>query len=57
METLLKLYGLVTSELDNYFVCKRFAVQTLLWSLEFVININLEHDNIAAIYNKFYMYL
>ena len=53
METLLKLYGLVTSELDSYFVCKRFAVQTLLRSPEFVININLEHDNIAAIYNKF----
>ena len=29
-------------------VCKRFAVQTLLWSLEFVIQINLEHDTIAV---------
>ena len=28
--------------LGNYFVCKRFAVQTLLWSLEFVIQINLK---------------
>ena len=27
----------------NYFVCKRFAVQTLLWSLEFVI----QHDTMA----------
>ena len=27
--------------LDHYLVCKRFAVQTLLWSLEFVIQINL----------------
>ena len=38
-------YGL---GLGNYFVCKRFAVQTLLWSLEFVIEINLEHDTIAV---------
>ena len=29
------------SGLGNDFVCKRFAVQTLLWSLEFVIQINL----------------
>ena len=29
------------------FVCKRFTVQTLLWSLEFVIQINIEHDTIA----------
>ena len=35
------------SELGHYFVCKRFAVQTLLWSLEFVIQINLEHDTIV----------
>ena len=28
------------SGLGNYFVCKRFAGQTLLWSLEFVIQIN-----------------
>ena len=32
------------SGLGNYFVCKRFAVQTLLGSLKFVIQINLEHD-------------
>ena len=36
-----------TRPLGNYFVCKRFAVRTLLWSLEFVIQINLEHDTIA----------
>ena len=36
------------SGLGNYFVYKRFAVQILLWSLEFVIQINLEHDTIAA---------
>ena len=36
------------SGLGNYFVCKRFAVQTLLWSLEFVTQINLEHDTIAV---------
>ena len=36
------------SGLGNDFVCKRFAVQTLLWSLEFVIQINLEHDTIAT---------
>ena len=31
----------------NYVVCKGFAVQNLLWSLEFVIQTNLEHDTIA----------
>ena len=36
------------SGLGNYFVCRRFAVQTLLWSLEFVIQIKLEHDTIAV---------
>ena len=30
--------------LGNYFVCKRFAVQTFLRSLEFVFQLNLEHD-------------
>ena len=35
------------SGLGNYFVCKRFAVQTLVFSLEFVIQIKLEHDIIA----------
>ena len=35
------------SELDNYFVCKRFAVQTLFRTLEFIIQVNLEHDTIA----------
>ena len=34
--------------LGNYFVCKRFAVQTLLWSLELVMQINFEHDTIAV---------
>ena len=34
--------------LGNYFVCKRFAVQTLLCLLEFAIQINLEHDNIPV---------
>ena len=34
--------------LGNYFVSKRFAVQTLMWSLEFVIHVNLEHDTIAV---------
>ena len=35
------------SGLGNYFACKRFTVQTFLWSLEFEIQINLEHDTIA----------
>ena len=30
----------------DYFVCKRSTVQTLLWSPEFVIQINLKHNNI-----------
>ena len=38
------------SGLGNCFICKRFEVQTLLWSLEFVIQINLEQDNIAVWY-------
>ena len=36
------------SRLVNDFVCKRFAVQTLLWPMEFVIQINLKHDTIAV---------
>ena len=39
------------SGLGNDFMCKRFAVQILLWSLEFLIQINLHHDNIADINN------
>ena len=34
--------------LGNYFVWKRFAVQAHLWSLEFVIQTNFEHDTIAV---------
>ena len=41
------LEALWPSGLVNYFVYKRFAVQTLLWSLEFVIQIILEHDTMA----------
>ena len=33
---------------NNYFVCKRFTVPNLLWSLEFMIKINLEHNTIAV---------
>ena len=36
--------GRLPSGLGNCFVCKRFVVQTLLWSLEFMIQINLEYD-------------
>ena len=36
------------SGLGSYFTCKRFAVQTHLWSLEFVIQINLKHDTIKV---------
>ena len=43
-----KYVALWPTGLGNYFVCKRFAVQTLLWSLEFVIQISLEHDTIAV---------
>ena len=35
-------WTLRTSGLLNYFECKRFTVQTLLWSLEFVIQMRLE---------------
>ena len=35
------------SGLGNYLVCKKFAVQTLLRSLEFVAQNNLEHDTIT----------
>ena len=40
----------MSSGLYNYFVCKRFAIQILLWSLEFVIQINLVHNTIADKY-------
>ena len=43
-------YGFKTlwpSGLGNYFVCKLFTIQTLLWSMEFVIQVNLEHDTIV----------
>ena len=40
------------SGLGKYFLCKIFAFQTLLRSLEFVIQINLEHDTIAEKYDK-----
>ena len=36
------------SGLGNYFVCNRFTVQALPWSLEFVIQVNLEHGTIAV---------
>ena len=36
------------SGLGNYFVYKSFAVQTLLWLLEFAIQINLQHDTITV---------
>ena len=44
----LQISCIQSSGLGNYFVCKRFAVQTLLWSLEFVILINFEHDTIEV---------
>ena len=34
--------------IDKLCITARFAVQTLLWSLEFVILTNLEHDTIAV---------
>ena len=37
------------SGLGNYFVCKRFAVQNLLWSLEFVIQTSLDDETIAVL--------
>ena len=47
------------SNCDNYFICKRFAVETLLWSLEFVIQINLKHDTTTVFHtcNTIYPYL
>ena len=38
--------------LGKYFACKKFTVQNLLWSLEFVIQINLEHNTIADSYKS-----
>ena len=35
-------YFIWPSGLGNYFVCKGFAVQTLLWSKEFVIQTSLK---------------
>ena len=42
------LMALRPSGLGNYFICKRFAAQIFLLSLEFVIQIKLEHDTIAV---------
>ena len=36
------------SGLGNFFVCKKFEVQTFLWSLEFVFQVSLEHDTITV---------
>ena len=47
---MLKIYLGRPSGSSNYFTCKRFAVQTLLQSLEFVTQINLE-QNIIAVWN------
>ena len=44
----LAYYALWPRGLGNYLICKRFAVQTLLWSLEFVIKINLKHKPIVV---------
>ena len=41
----------------NDFACNRFTVQTFAWSLESVIQINLEHGTIAitnSIYSTLY---
>ena len=35
-------------KLSNCIACKRFAVQSLLWSLEFLIHRNLKHHDIAV---------
>ena len=45
----LAYYALWPSGIGKYFLCKRFAVQTLLWPLEFVIQIILEHGTIAEL--------
>ena len=44
-----RLKALSPSGLGNDFVCKRFAVQTILWLLKFAIQKNLEHDTIPDI--------
>ena len=38
------------SGLGNFISCKRFAIQTLLWSLELVIHQNLEHNTIIELF-------
>ena len=43
-----KVVTLWPKGLGNYLVCKRFAVQSLLWSLEFVTQINLENRTIVT---------
>ena len=42
-------YAQRSSRLGNYFICKRFSVQTLLRSLELVTQIILEHDAITEL--------
>ena len=36
------------SGLGNWIACKNFRVQALVWSLEFVIHKNFEHDTVAV---------
>ena len=45
-------YAIRPSGFGNYFVCilKKFEVQTLLWSMEFVIQINVELDQLLKVY-------
>ena len=50
-----KINGLVG--FVNYIVCKRFAVQILLWSLEFVIQINLKQKLFSKATSSTYKYI
>ena len=38
------------SRLGNCIECKRFAIQTFLWSLEFAIHLNIDDDTITVLY-------
>ena len=40
------------SGLGNYLICKRFAVKAFLWSVAFVVQINIKHNTIAICENN-----
>ena len=56
LQICLTCWALWASGLGNYLVRKGFAIETILWLLGFVIQINLEHEPIALTDYGYYSY-